>query len=357
MYWIKKAKKNSNRPWELSYDNLKYWSYLRRPIANTMNRYYLISNGHGGFLRDRFFTKEDDGSFKIYVGYEFDREKIPQTLYDTLMQAGGSPNLYATSLPDGGNEYAILHKKLRLLATVRPDNTIEFHQDTHAWSNFDSNSINHLITTAGFHHRKHKGGTVFQLHTKGRPCIPLFKGLTLDLDTLLPTEECKSKYEVVCHTLSRKKSAEMMAQYKAMLNIGKSMFGVMSDQSFYPFIKDVLDGLNIGHGLSHDSGYHPKSRPMVLEEIRSLVAAGLDTEAFALYAFRANYQVRRLVRGQPVYTIKNVDFLVNTTIDRFKKEIKLYKFESISKPVLYELGKSYPNSPLIVVQPKEKQHV
>ena len=52
-----------------------------------------------------------------------------------------------------------------------------------------------------------------------------------------------------------------------------------------------------------------------------------------------------------------IETLVEIACSHFKREIRAHKFHDISVAKTYELGDKYPESQLIYIQPKEKQHV
>ena len=345
----------SNEPFVLSYENMVYFSRVRRPIANTFNRYYLIPNGAGGYLRDRFFTREEDGSFKIFVGYRRDEEQIPEDLYIKMLRKGkatvGTRNIVEVD-KTRSNIHFISRKRLYHAATVRPDNSIEFLRGQHEWHNFTCNSFNHVLRGGSFAHRRRRGGFVW--HTRNYS-VPVFNGLKLDLDTLLSTEECKSKYEVVVRELSRKKLNEMMPKYKTMLNFGASMFSSMTDESFYALIKDVLTDCGVDFA-AHDRSYS-YYKETTMNEIDALVDRGLNMEALAMYLYRSTYEVRRIIKNQHVYKSFDVPSLTRMAINRFKRDIKSHRFTDITNATAYELGERHPDSMLVGIQPKEKQHV
>lgn len=351
MYYIKRQKQRSGEDGVVNYNNLKFWSYTRRRIANTENKYYLISNGSRGYLRDRFFTEEEDGSFNLYASYKRKEEAIDRKTYDRIMD-----HYKNTGYPKGdgvatrnGSLY-VSKRVMQKFGVVRPDNTLELCVN-HNWYGFQNNTLNYLLpmNVVAQHSARRGGNIIKHSHTQ----VPIIDGMTLDASTFLPSEEYKSKYELVVYKRSRKKLAELRKKYEPMLMMAKTMFANMSTESLIELVKPHKGRIVTLGWRMHSSDTAKASLALVDE----LVDSGNDLDAFAVWLARTNGVLWRRISGYFNSNDLDVHSLIHKSVERFNKTLPDWQIAKISDEVVKEVGDPYGDTHAVIIRLKEKQHV
>ena len=197
------------------YDIYPYKSYedflkhKEAPYQGTVNVFPLGSRRYSA----RHWRLRDDGRIDIYYA--------TRTTTDRVEKGEGEPRHDAWI-------------KRRRLASVYPDNTVEFLQ-----SSMGDNAL--LSRTFGVHicNDEKRGGAILKA---GNNTYPLFKGQKFRMGTF----ECITPYEVFQRRVNKKLAAEAMKQYDEFLRI-------------FPVLIAPLDGWGLRQ-VSHD----------IIEELKRL---------------------------------------------------------------------------------------
>ena len=121
----------------------------------------------------------------------------------------------------------------RKLATVHPDNTVEFHSSV---GQGDNGLLGRLFGCY-IHHSSRHGGTLLE---SGRQKHPLFKGQKFKLGSM----ECVTPYQIFQRRVNRKSGAEAMEKYQEFLQVGKAMTMAMDYRGLVETAQDLMKEIN-----------------------------------------------------------------------------------------------------------------
>lgn len=205
-----------------SYDQFIEQTQREKPYRDSNKAYPLGDRKYSS----RHFRVRDNGSIDIYY---ITRES--QDAYERGEEVR--------------TNYETWHKR-RKLATVHPDNTVEFH---HTSGQGDHGLLSRLFGCWMYQSSKH-GGVVLQ--TGDRKKHPVFKGQKFKLGSL----ECVTPYEIYQRRVNRKSAAEAMQKYKEFLQVGKAMTLAMDHRGLQETGSDLMKLIN----RDSPEGQHPHYR-------------------------------------------------------------------------------------------------
>ena len=225
----------------LDYKNLLNKTMSVSPYRGTNE--YPMGNRSSTYAR---FGREDDGSYKIYYHHAWEYQPISEETYKALKGVNG---VEVCSKQESGrhwveHEYSKLVRTRNHVATVRADNTLEF-----VASDFHQGlRMKFTDWTKGIVYQNNRlGGVVYQNKWGTSPdiVVPLFRGLIIDLETMLP----KQNVQVFRRKVDRKKAKEIMKPYSDMLKIAETMVGNMPPEMLFSTAKELLE--EHGEYLAH----------------------------------------------------------------------------------------------------------
>lgn len=242
---------------------LDYKNLLNKTITTANYRgtnEYPMGNRGNTYAR---FSREDDGSYKIYYHHEHDHVPITKETYLALKNVNGVTvwGKEEDSISWLKSDYTKVDKVRRHVVTVRPDNTIEF-----VASSLDQGLRMKLTDwSRGIVYQNNRlGGVVYSDRwntSLATVTVPLFRGLIVDAETMMP----KQNVQVFRRKINRKLAKEIMKPYGDMLKIAETMIGNMPVTNLFSLAKEVFhehatplenwgDGttLNLSHNEAYD---------------------------------------------------------------------------------------------------------
>ena len=211
-----------------TYKRLDEISKTVKPYRGSTNRFPTGNRLHS---TKNFFAEELDGErvFKVTYGVTSERVFITEEQYE---QMGGVRSVfkgedYETNKP----EYWYYTTKPYELGIMRPDETFEFttpylHQGTNMYltSEFMRGG---LIACSSRH-----GGVIYKDSWRNPDFMfPIFKGLRIHTDTLLPHESLDIK--LYKKNIDRKLAKPMLAEYGDMIKTSGVMFSAMDNMDLF----------------------------------------------------------------------------------------------------------------------------
>jgi len=327
------------------------------PYRGSDNRYPLLERkyGHKHFLVD----KDSNGEtiYRIMYGYVSSWEELTQQQYDAYKAL---PNLPTNSrltdhsydCSDGSGRVERYHLVTTIpneMGIVREDNTFEY--TSKAYHQGDNNFMSQVLRVEQRASKAH-GGLILITHNKGwqlnkdnvKGMHPVFKGLRIHLDTLLPHHSCD--YKITSNKVSRKDGKEFLKKYQDFYMVCETMMSVMLPESFIELAVELIT--NKAH-LAFDSYYIPQPD---INKLIDLAHENMnDSPIDSLVMFGVAYDVDRIWQRLRKHTNKGHYYYTELDLNSFFQSAKrkinkgIYKDNpSVLKQVEHKQGEYYPSS-------------
>lgn len=281
-----------------------------------------------------FLVVEEDGQkvFDVVYGGSWLRHVITKEEYD-LRAAKGDRRCQKYEERDfngkltGECEYVWYETVPNVLGTVRPDNTFEFNAKRYGQGDrlFLSRLSPGWFTTKSRH-----GGMLYQSKEK---FIPIWTGMTVNIDDMTPTEP----FKVVIHHVNRKKAKTLLDTYEHFLKVSEVMHKNMTLEAFMDTTREVVDGV---FGVRASYTYIQPSRYLE-EAMKHIHDAPLDAFIFFVLGYDVG-RVSYMMRWKGTYGYgASYESLHHNLKRRLSKELYLSNREVFNE-VEYEGGLVYP---------------
>jgi len=225
---------------KFSYDRLLYIIKNNPPYRGTTNE-YPVWYRHQSYKR---FKAVELGKkkgvmqyeFIIYYGYTYVKTEIKKEEYEALGEKK-NPRGYSNN-PDGTKTYHKLNKIPNEIGVVRFDNTFEFTCD----SEYLHQGIRQYLSSRGqwvVQSIRHGGAVIYNAYRSVK--CPVFKGLRIYMDTLMP--HASSDYKIIKKSVNRSKAAAARKKYENSMRRAASFFAAMDKDTMRYQLKDTVESL------------------------------------------------------------------------------------------------------------------
>ena len=203
-----------------------YRGTMRYPMDNRSNRQNIFE----------LVEKDNDIEFHVSHGYRYEEVPISEARFKMLEGVRGAKT-YKKEHDHHKHDFFTMNITPRVLCVVRSDNTLEyvansFYQGDNMkmsdWMNgyqYDSYRMSGTAWSGGYH----KGSSINH---------PVFKGLRINQETHEPVG---MNVQVFRRTVNRKRSKELMANYKEVFKTPDAMLKCMDTDTMMVSIRDVID--------------------------------------------------------------------------------------------------------------------
>jgi len=232
----------------LNYDNLTKIVASQKPYRGRPDEYPT----HGRAYRrhgHKFFSPDvidNDVVYHVYYGKRWKRIDITPEQANLLKKLGKEIQSNNKIVYDANSqtytettelEYYYHEVKNQEIGIVKPDNTFEFTEEGSLGQGIRFYLEHYCLKYASVYTDCRRGGVILD------GMIPLFKGLSIDLETMKPAEGQDIK--LFKKVVNRSAARELFADYKEMLSVSKAMFSQMDDKVFISTMQEVLTDQNI----------------------------------------------------------------------------------------------------------------
>lgn len=313
----------------LTWERLTNIKNTVKPYRGTTNRFPIGDRRHN--TKD-FIVEEHNGEQVYVIRYGFSWKSYEHTKEEYL----ASPSTIHERNHNGVITYESYKTIPRVLGIVRSDNTFEF---TNGYYGQGDNMI--LSNwSAGYFMRSSRHGGMVYMNRSQNVFHPIFKGMRLDCDTMLPHED--SKYQVVGKRVSRKDAKDFLKRYTDFYQVNEVMLKTMEWNGYMDTTKDIMNVL----GITTDNwSLSSEERDKLIKYAdENLDSASLDAGiAFALaYDVQNLYSRYRAFNGNASsYYNREVDLEVIFANLKRKLNKELYK----RNPSVMKLTEYVPNEP------------
>jgi hypothetical protein len=177
-----------------------------------------------------FYVREENGEkvFEITYGQLWSSKEVTKEEYEALKAAGEDVRAYAEDTTAGTTymQYEILPN---VIGMVRPDNTFEFNKTQYHQG---ERGIISQWSYGYFLNDSRRGGMLYRNGTKTHP---IWKGMRMNCETMMPTQE----YQVFTRQVDRKASKELTAPYKDFLRTSETMLKAMDWATFISTASEI----------------------------------------------------------------------------------------------------------------------
>lgn len=215
----------------LTWERLTNITKTAKPYRGTTNRYPIGDRRHN----TKDFISEERNGEQVYViryGFTWKEHLHTKEEYDA------SPSTIHERNFSGEKKYFSYTRIPSELGIVRSDNTFEF---THMGYGQGDNMIMSSWSRGYFFRSSRHGGMIYRDNDVFHP---IFKGLRIDCDTMLPHEN--SKYQVVGKRVSRKDAKEFLTRYTDFYQVNEVMLKTMEWKGFMETAIEVMAENGIG---------------------------------------------------------------------------------------------------------------
>ena len=232
----------------LEYSRLERITKNAKPYRGSTTRFPL---GGRREIRKCFYVREENGQtvFDITYGYRWIRHQLTKEEYEAR-KALGDPSIHHYQYPGEPESYGWHESTPRRMGTVRPDNTFEFNCDT-----YDQGDRMFLsaYTYGWFVNDSRRGGLVYK--ARGQcTTIPIWRGMRVNCETMLPTED----YKVVVKQVDRKVAKHLTSGLRDFITTAETMLSAMDWGSFIDMVKEVHTQYKPETGETNDWGAYKK---------------------------------------------------------------------------------------------------
>ena len=313
----------------LTWERLTNITKTVKPYRGTTNRYPVADRRHN---HKDFIVEERNGEQVYVVRYGFSWKEHQHTKEEYLKNQG---SIHERNI-DGQTTYVSYTRIPAELGIVRSDNTFEF---TSKYYGQGDNQIMSQWSRGFFCRSSRHGGMVY--NSGGDNLFhPIFKGMRLNCDTMLPHES--SQYQVVGKRVSRIHAKEFLARYADFYKVNEVMLKATDYKTYMDTVMEILA----------ENSINTENWSLTIEERNKLANyaesilndAPLDAGiAFAL-AFEVSdmYKRARAKNGQG-YSYYDREVELETVFANLKRKLnkELYK----RNPSVMKLTNYVPNEP------------
>jgi hypothetical protein len=312
----------------LEWSRLTEITKTTKPYRGTTNRFPIGDRRHN--TKD-FITEERNGEQVYVIRYGYSYKQHEHTKEEWFADQS---NIHERNW-NGETKYISYTTIPSELGIVRSDNTFEFTSNNYGQGD---NQIMSSWSRGWFMRSSRHGGMIY----RGNDMFhPIFKGMRIDCDTMLPHES--SKYQVVGKRVSRKDAKEFLNRYADFYQVNEVMLKTMEWKGFVDTALEVMAENSIG---TENWGLTSSEREKLIKFAdENLNTAPLD----AGIAFSLAYDVQNLysrVRASTgsssgYYTSREIELDVVFANLKRKLNKELYK----RNPSVMKLTEYVPNEP------------
>ena len=225
----------------LEWDRLTNITKSQKPYRGTTNRFPIGDRRHN--TKD-FISEERNGEQVYVIRYGFNWKEHEHTKEEWL----ANPSSIHERNWNGECKYVSYTSIPRELGIVRSDNTFEFTASGYGQGD---NMILSNWARGWFMRSSRHGGMVYR---GGDVFHPIFKGMRINCDTMLPHEG--SQYKVVGKRVSRKDAKEFLSRYADFYQVNEVMLKTMEWKGFMETANDVIISLDLSldtWGLAYEN--------------------------------------------------------------------------------------------------------
>ena len=329
----------------IHWDRLTEITKTQKPYRGSTNRFPISSRLHNTKC---FYVKEINGEtvYEVTYGYKYQEHYHLEEEYEKVKN-NKQPKIHKLDWQDDESKKYVSYTKVpRELGIVRSDNTFEF---TGSYYGQGDNSIMSSWCWGWFFRSSRHGGMVFRegsYHSEPRVFHPIFKGMRIHLDTMMPHES--SKYQITGKRVSRKDAKQFLAKFENFYKVNEVMFKTIEWKMLMETACDVINSLANKDELNNYYLSKESKERMVEWADANINTAPLDSAlAFAighdiydmyrkLRFYKANKTTGYYSEGDPMNMYDNIKRKLNKELYRRHSEVM--------KPVQYEMGKYFPPS-------------
>ena len=277
----------------LTYKGLQHVTHTQDPFRGTMN-FPMYSDRRQPYSLFRVVETENDIEYHVCYGRDWESKEITEQKYNLLKGVRGK----RVSKKERDYEPYPFYETIaipRALAIVRSDNTIEFVRDSY-WQG-DRKKMSEWIKYSYMFDGYRFSGNGLTAHANGQDvCMPIFKGLRLDAETLKPHES--QNIQVFRKVVDRKRAKALMEGYKDKLNVAHAMLKCLDTDTMMVSAKDLLEE----HASKpNDSSWKYLGSDEAMRIGDNLLESGSEFEASLMYAMALS------INGFSVYAIEKYD--------------------------------------------------
>jgi hypothetical protein len=199
-----------------------YRGTMRYPMENRSNRQNIFE----------LVETDNDIEFHVSHGYMYEQKSISEARYKMLDGVRGA-RVYKKEYDHQEHEYYTTEVTPRVLCVVRSDNTLEYATSSY----YQGDNMKMTDWTNGYQYDSYRmSGTAWNGYNGVNH--PVFKGLRINQETHEPVGQ---KVQVFRRTVNRKRSKELMANYKELFKTPDALLKCMDTDTMIVSIKDILD--------------------------------------------------------------------------------------------------------------------
>lgn len=313
----------------LTWERLTNITKTVKPYRGTTNRYPIGDRRHN---HKDFVVEERNGEQVYVVRYGFTWQEHKHTKDEWLANQG---SIHKRDY-NGETTYISYSKVPAEMGIVRSDNTFEFT------SKYYGQGDNQIMSSwsRGYFFRSSRHGGMVYIDRGNNLFHPIFQGMRLDTDTMLPHES--SKYQVVGKRVSRINAKEFLKRYADFYQVNEVMLKATDYKTYMDTVMEILAENSIN---TENWSLTTEERNKLIEYGESILnEAPLDAGiAFALaYEVSDMYKRARAKNGQG-YSYYDREVELETIFANLKRKLnkELYK----KNPSVMKLTEYVPNEP------------
>jgi len=214
-----------------------------KPYRGTTNRYPLGNRTHNTKC---FYVVERDGEkvYSITYGYRAEYTYHTKEEFEEDVRKNGDKSTigdWGSHIEDSSKRYRSHVLVPNELGVVRSDNTFEFTSDSYHQGD---NIVMSRLTNGWFYRSSRHGGMVYrQCHNVEPIFHPIFKGLRVSCDTMMPHPS--SQYTVIGNRVDRKSSKVFTDRYKDFYKVNEVMFKATTSDNILETGVDVMNSCDV----------------------------------------------------------------------------------------------------------------
>lgn len=275
-----------------------YRGTMRFPMANRSNR------------NNTFELVEKDGEVEFHVAHNhnYTQTEISEARYKMLEDVRGV-NVHKKTREWEKYDYYTTSVTPRTLCIVRSDNSMEYVVDYHQGDNM---KMSDWLGGCQYDSYRVSGTAYSNWNTNIN--IPVFKGLRVSLDTFDPVG---MNVKVFRRSIDRKKSRELMSNYKEVFKAPEAMLKCMDMDTMVSTVRDVLD-----EHLADD-----QFNVSYLQIADKLKAEGANFDATVFYAMAVGiggfnrWAIQNFQSGRSYYRLTDPKLVVERTLQGLSKRV------------------------------------
>lgn len=247
-----------------TYKRLDEISKTVKPYRGFDNRFPTGNRLHS---TKNFYVEELDGErvFKVTYGSYSERAFITKERYEELAERGGRSVFKGENYDTKEPEYWYYASKPYEVGIMRPDETFEFttqylHQGTNMY--LTNEFMRHGMVICSSRH----GGVLYKDSWRHPSLMfPIFKGLRIHTDTLLPHKSLDIK--LYKNNIDRKLAKPMIAEYGDMIKTSGVMFSAMDNMDL--FVEESKEIIRDAVGANIEDQELPYMTPVNMAKLKT----------------------------------------------------------------------------------------